>query len=342
MADTFTYPTNAELQAIAQDLLPRLEANRPIFQILPIRAVEAARVIWEQLDRFTGLQQWRGTNGKPPVVQAVGSNRWAFEPGVYGEHMSLDEEQLKNRRILGDPLRPVDVTDLVMERQQQLLQRRLDRIELIGWTVLGGSFAIANGQGITVHSDAYAIQTFNTTVAWSSHATATPLLDFRTVKLKHRGHSVSFGAGARAYANTTTLNNLLANLNADDLYGRRTAGLGTFNSLPQINELLAGEGLPQLVEYDEGYVDDTGTFVNFIPDGHVRVIGQRPAGQVIGEYHMTRNVNNPGFAPGPYMKVLTFADEVPFRIEVHDGHDGGPALYYPSAVCDMDVTHVGA
>jgi hypothetical protein len=33
---TFTYQTNAELNEIAQDKLPRLESARPIFELMPM------------------------------------------------------------------------------------------------------------------------------------------------------------------------------------------------------------------------------------------------------------------------------------------------------------------
>jgi hypothetical protein len=48
--------------------------------------------------------------------------------------------------------------------------------------------------------------------------------------LLSRGLSVNFGAGSTLYVNRATANALLNNLNPADFYGRRTAGLGTFNS----------------------------------------------------------------------------------------------------------------
>jgi hypothetical protein len=69
----------------------------------------------------------------------------------------------------------------------------------------------------------------------------------------------------------------------------------------------------------------------------VVVIGNRRDGQPIGEYRMTRNANNPGAAPGPYMKIVDDPDEVPRTVAVHDGHSGGPVVYYPSAIAVMTV-----
>jgi hypothetical protein len=51
---------------------------------------------------------------------------------------------------------------------------------------------------------------------------------------------------------------------------------------------------------------------------------------------MTRNVNNANSAPGPYTKVIDRGElQVPRTIEVHDGHNGGPAIFYPSAVIKL-------
>lgn len=335
----FVMPTSAELMQIAQTLIPNLQANRPIFRLMPIRSVEASMVMWEQLDRFTGLQAWRGLNGKPATVKQVGVRRFSVEPGVYGEMMPLDEKTLTQRRNIGTFADPVNVTDLVMERQSQLLVRRLDRIELIGWNILSGIFSVLNDEGAVVHTDTFPVQTFETDYPWSDHLHSTPLADLRSVRLKHRGYSVDFGASAQALANQVTINDVLQNQNPDDLYGRRQQGLSTINNLAGLNQLLTGDNLPTLTEYDGFYLDDNGDPQTFIPDGEVKVVGQRPMGQTVAEYQMTRNVNNPGFAPGAYMKVIVVDDEVPLQIQVHDGHNGGPCIFFPSAVVKMDVTH---
>lgn len=336
------YPTSAELMEIAQDKLPRLTAQRAGFDIMPMTDQDSAVLFWDQLDNFTGLQAARGLNGQPPAITKTGAKRWMVQPGVYGEFELIDETELTMRRQIGTFASPVNATDLVLLAQDKLLQRRLDRIEKIIWDLLTtGTFSVSgpgpNG-AVVLHTDTFTTQTFSASVDWSTAATATPLADFRSVRLKHRGHSVDFGAGAKAYANQVTINQMLSNTNSADLYGRRVTGLATANNLQSVNQLYTQDNLPTVVEYDEGYLDDTGTFQPFIPDGTVVLVGQRPAGQKVGEYRMTRNVNNPGFAPGPYMKVIDHGeDQVPMSLEVHDGHNGGPALYFGTAIVIMTV-----
>jgi hypothetical protein len=336
---TYTYPTNAELQLIAQDKMPALQADRPAFQILPIVNHDTSLVMWEQMDNYIGLQQVRGLNGQPANVKPVGSKLFQSVPGVYGEFSLVDELLLVERRRLGGFNVPVSVDDLVMQRQDQLLGRRLDRIEQIIWTLLStGTFSVAGPNGAILHTDNYTTQTYTAGVTWATVATATPLANFRAVQLLGRGRSAVFDAGAKAYMNRVTANSLLSNTNANDLAGRRTAGLASVMSIGDTNQVLLGEGLPQLVVEDSGYFNDSSTFVPFIPNNKVVVVGRRPAGQTIGEYQMVRNANNDNMAPGPYMKIVDNGeDHVPRSIEVHDGHSGGPAIFFPSAIVLMTV-----
>jgi hypothetical protein len=336
---TYTFPTQAELQLIAQDKTPRLIANRPIFDIFPIRETRNSLIKWEQRDNYTGLQYARGLNGDPVRVKSLGASQFQMEPGVYGEFRRLDEIEITTRRAYGSWNQPISLDDLVMEAQDHLLGRRLDRIEYIGWTLLAtGTFSVSTPYGPVVHTDSYTTQTFTAGVTWATQATATPLANLRAVQLLGRGRSANFGSGAKAYMNRTTYNTMIANTNGSDLAGRRTNGLATVLSPANLDLVLMQEGLPSVVVYDEGYIDESGTFQLYIPNNKVIVIGQRPAGQTIGEYLMTFNANNPGGAPGPYMKVINRGEEtVPITVEVHDGHNGGPALYFPGSIVVMTV-----
>lgn len=338
MAD-FVFPTGAELIAVAQEKMPRLTSDRPAFSIMPIRNVGDVLLIWEQMDNYIGLQQVRGLNGQPTRVKKVGLKRYLMEPGYYGEFQVIDERELTTRRQQATWDTPVNISDLVMVAQDQLLGRRLDRIELIVWTLLTtGFFSVSTVDGVIAHTDRFNIQTFTATVPWATFATATPLNDFRAIQLLGRGKSTNFGGAASVYMNRTTYNNLINNSNPADLYGRRTQGLGTINNLTEWNKLLTGDDLPSITIYDEGYIDDNNVFQLFIPNNKVVVVGKRPAGQVVGEYRMTRNVNNSALQPGPYMKVIDRGeDTVPRTIEVHDGHNGGPVIYFPGAIVVMNV-----
>lgn len=337
MTTTYIFPSNSELMMIERDKLPRLTQNRPIFEILPLKNVDSHILLWEQLDNIIGLQQVRGLNGAPLGVNPLGGKSYEGQPGVYGEYIPIDEIKLTARRQWGSYNKPVDITDLVMEAQDQLLERRLNRIEYNGWRLLiDGTFSALGHEGQVLHTDTYTLQSFTANVAWSTPATSTPLADLRQVQIKARGHSVNFGRQAKVYMNQVTANYMFANTNAADLYGRRVTGLATINSQAQMNELLTMDNLPNIVIYEEGYYDANNVFQLYLADGEAVVVGVRQTGVPIGNYQFTRNANNPDMAPGPYMRVIdTLETKLPREINVHDGHNGGPVLMFPSAICRM-------
>lgn len=336
----FTYPTSAELRLIAQELVPQLQANRVVFDFFPTRDVDSPVVAWDQIDNYVGLQQVRGLNGEPPRVKPIGGKRYVMNPGVYGEFALIDELEITTRRQYGTFNAPISLDDLVMQKQRQLLGRRLDRQESQIWTLLAtGTFSSSDNPGGSVlHTDSYTTQVYSAGVAWATSATATPLADVRAVQLKSRGYSVDFGARAKMYMNRSTMNAILSNTNPADLGGRRGAGLSSINGPAQVNELLAMDDLPNIVVYDRGYLDDSGTFQLFVPNNKVIVIGARLDNDPVGEFQMTRNANNPNSAPGAYTKIIDRGeDTVPRSIEVHDGWNGGLALFHPAAIVVMTV-----
>lgn len=339
MTTNLIYPTSAELQLIAQEKTPVLTLDDPLFDIMPITTADAAILMWEQRDNFTGLQQVRGMSGQPSRVNAIGGKRYTVIPGVYGEFGTLDELALTTRRAWGSFNTPVDVSDLVMEWQDLLLNRRIDRLRWLGWTLLSsGTFSSTKVDGTVEHTDTFPLQHFTASPLWSTVATATPLADLRAIKLLGRGRGVAFNGQAKLFLNQTDVNHLLNNTNASDLFGRRTSGVGTINNLTMLNELLLGDDLPQITTYEGGYLDDTGTFQLFIPAGSGVLVGKRANGQVIGDLCATRNANNPDLGPGPYQKIIDRGeDEVPRRIDVHDGWSGGPRVYFPGSIVRLTI-----
>lgn len=314
--------------------------GRVVFDFFPIADVDAHLLKWEQKDNYLGLQQIRGLNGEPPRVKRIGHKSYQMAPGAYGEFVAIDEQELTTRRQIGTFGDTITVDDLVSEAEEQLEQRELDRVEQIVWTLLAtGTFSVSNVNGAVTHTDAYTTQTFTAGVTWATSATATPLANFRAVQLLGRGKGVSFGAGAKAYMNRSTLNAMLANTNNNDIAGRRVTGLLSVLNQNEVNNILMGEDLPTVVPYDEGYIDDAGAFQLFIPNNKVIVIGQRPQSQDVGEYRKTRNANNPDLGPGSYTMIYDSMDaqKPPRNLEVHRGHNGGPVIFFPSAVVTMTV-----
>lgn len=336
---TYTYPEAVELREVEQVLLPQLVEDDPIFDEFPIEEVEYDRLIWEQLDNYQGLQQVRGLEGAPRMVRRPGSKTWDMEPGVYGEFTEISEKELTQRRRLGTFDQPINIDDLVGQAQTLLLQRRLDRIRYIIWTLLtSGTFSIPQADGTILHTDTFPLNTLTAAVPWATVATATPTLDIRNAQLLSLGQSVDFGAGAKLYVNQVTANSLLQNINAGDFFGRRNASGATFNSMKDVNEFLAANDLPSIVVYNKFYINDSGVATRFLPNNRAVLIGKRTNGAKLGAYRMTRNANNPRLEPGAYTRVIDLGElSVPRRIHVHDGHNGGPVVFFPGAVVVLTV-----
>jgi hypothetical protein len=345
----YIYPSNIELRSIEPVLQARSRASRLGLQIMPVRGTRAAKVRWTQQDNYRGLQQLRGLDGEPTRVKRVGEKTFEYEPGVYGEFLDITETELTTRSQGVDiNTVNVDVSDMMVQLDNQLIQREDDRLEASAWAVLTTgtiSIKIAGPNGTqTGWTDTFTIQTFTATVPWATFATATPFKDFQSVQLMGlaAGKGVDLGAGAVAYMNSVTSSNLLNNQNANDLAGRRVEGGSTVNTLVDVNRYLLGRNLPQIQVYDQGYLDDAGTFQKFIPDNVVSVVGRRPNGERIMEYLQTICIPN-NSQPGSYMFTVDRANavnaekRVPPNIERHRGHNGGPVIYIPSAIVKMNV-----
>ena len=349
----FIYTPNYQLFEIEPLLLARGRAGRVGLDLFPDVNRNAAQVRWVQSDNYFGLAQMRGLNGQPTHVKRQGYKQFVYEPGYYGEFILIDEQELVTRAGMA-PIdsTPIDIADLVAAADTQLVQREFDRKEWLVWNLLiNGSITVNLGgdNGLQrPYTDTYTTQTFVATVPWSSTATATPIANIQSVQQLQVGYSVDFGAGATAYMNQVTANNLLNNQNANDLGGRRNLFGATINNVAGVASYWQSQNLPNIVVYDAGYYPLIGQnvatqFVKFIPNNKVVVVGTRPNGASIGEMQNTRNAMNPNLAPGSYRFMKDYANgvnapkEVPPRIEIHRGFNGGPALYYPSAVVILSV-----
>jgi hypothetical protein len=343
MPITYAYPTAGEFKDIEREKITDLTMTDPAFTHFPIRERQTTRVTWRQKDNTTGVQQIRGVNGEPPRVVPLGENFFSSQAGYYGEYMPIDEEQLTTRTdvVMGNTGLPMPTEDMIDEIQEQLLGRRLDRIKNTIWDLMvQGYFAVRDIKNAILHTESYT-QNISTGSDWSTPATSTPLADFRAINLLGRGTSANFGGGAIAYMNQVTANRMMSNTNATNLDGKHTTGGGTITSLNGWNTILEGEGLPRVVVYEGGYFPEgSTTWTLRIPDDVVVVVGTRPDTKAPGEYQMVVNANNPNRAPGAYTIVKDSADgphPVPREIQVHDGHNGGPALIFPGMLIRMNV-----
>jgi hypothetical protein len=101
------------------------------------------------------------------------------------------------------------------------------------------------------------VLTFAACDPWADAAKATPLHDFRCVRLLGKGGPYRYDRTARAFLSYRTLGFMLGNTNAADLYGR-----GRADSLPA-RAIFYEDDLPRLVACEPEYGP---------PDGRVIVV----------------------------------------------------------------------
>ena len=157
-----------------------------------------------------------------------------------------------------------------------------------------------------------------------------------------RGQASSLSAGIDRASQAESQGALV--LLADQPLIERPSIEKLLDEFDNVNRIVMGEDLPEIVIMDDGYKNDSGTFTKFIADNKTVVMGTRNAGDRIGEYRMTRNMVNPNGAPGhyefikDYIRGINAPKEVPPKIEVHAGHTGGPVVFRPNAIVILTTT----
>jgi hypothetical protein len=346
MPVTLDLPESADLMMVLQNLLPVETRQRELLKRFPIEATDAAKVMWDQMDDFLGLQQVRGIGGHPGRVKHTGHKRYVMEPGAYGEFEVLGEKLLTEMAEPGTLGEPLNLDEYIGKVAQKLTQREFDRIETT-WSALlrTGTFTVVDDTGAAIHTDKFAIQSFTPGVPWDTFATATPLKDLRGFIQTAEGQgSFSFGPESELLCNRKTMNDILGNLNANDLFGLRGQyGATVVNSLDDLNKILVANDLPRITVYNRWFKTDAGVRTYIIPDKFLIWLGKRPNNERIGAYKSTLNVNRETASDDPsgtgestqygYFKIIDRgANSVPREIEIHRGHNGGPALFFPGAV----------
>ena len=157
-APIYAFPMPATLSTIEQVTLPELELSQdnPFFEHFPVTPYNDTIIMWEQMDNFTGLMNFRGYGNRPSRVKQVGVARYMTQPLVYGEYQPLEEDQLTRRRMMGSFGQRIDISDLVVLAQRQLLIRRLQRMTLnIANFVITGTYTALDATGVTISGDSW-------------------------------------------------------------------------------------------------------------------------------------------------------------------------------------------
>lgn len=336
MAAQYIYQNQPTLIQIAQDLVLGIGQSNPIFQyVFPIRNYpNDLKLRWQKKDNFSGLMKARGAGGPPTRIGAIGDTTYEADAGVFGEFSSIDEIRLlqlgAGPATTSDSAIRVDLQTEVAARQALLMARQQNRMRQMAWTLARtGTLSVALPGGGIAYSASVTIPTFTPTVSWSTVATATPLLDLMNLQPSYgRGTSNQFGFSSVAIANSVTWSKLYRNTNAADWGGQKGPNGSSVGSIGDYNRIRADRNLPEFITWDDGYLDDSGTFTMDIPDGEVLVVGKRPDNETPGQFMMTYNAVSKG--AGAYTHIDDKANpgprqEIPPRLDVHAGFNGGLA-----------------
>ncbi len=360
MANSYNLSDNYALDLISAEYLQDpVAASDPLLKLLPMQFKDTAKVKWDQPENGYGLLSARGLNSKPDITGVAGFKEYSMDPGYYGEQTIIDEKQMTVQREPGTIADPIEMDYLISNSVKQLTRRLLDRVRyIIGLLFYSGKFFVQNNEGSVVHTDA--IENFNLltpSTPWSSASSAVPIDDMLGWQYTlQTGTSSVFDESTTILMSDLTINDLLATTQIRNVfklqYGSSPLGL------KGMNDILNGFGLPSIQRYNEGYYPTQAdgiahtNFTRFLPYKKIIWAGKRPEGVPIGNFLLTRNMINKapvggapdlsydnsnakgGLAEGIYT-LLKYVHEVPVRMELDIGFNGGPAVRYPSSIAGI-------
>lgn len=236
-----------------------------------------------------GVQNWRGVGQTPEVVNyRMVARECVYTPQRWGDMIKMDEQTLENLPMTRDNNCCVyDPSKEMGLRQTYLLRRQFNRQRLLASEILrfGTTYALEANTGAPMNTQTFPINKPNlSTPAWTDFDNSTPFLDIFNMKLTYEQFSLcSFGRDSRLLMHPITFSYLQRNKNPSNwkIFGE---GFCCFQkTLCQINELLSGQDLPQIVLYSGYSLDCQGDESIIIP-GPTNAVPKRfliPPGQVV-------------------------------------------------------------
>lgn len=338
-----------------------------------------SQITYDQYDSPYGLTELRGLGGTPQTVKMAGFQRYVVNPGYWGESTTYDETQITVGREPGTLADPVAVSDWIGNFTLQFSTRAVSLMRKgIADTIRTGSFTNTgpNGQQFTYGISNYSSQIFAPNWSSSSANFITDLLGYKAGLQK--GSSNHFGPKSVLLMNSASIVDLWkqtaiqATYKSD--YGASLAGLDGAAMSEGLNAFLAGKNeakqgftLPKIVIYDFGYYNtlaaaqarDKSQFTYIIPTRSALWLGERPQGQIVGQFQLTRHAGlveegdaakypnaddamdgeivegKKAFANGLYVRVH-YHNRQPHHYYEEIGFNGSPVLGYPGAVAAIN------
>lgn len=306
----------------------------------PVRNYWAKDIEYDVLDAGRGMTKAHNIGTDPNVVTLSGQSRKRMGTGFWKETYRINEAELLFARQAGTYNQRAG-RDQVLQRSLEMDDRLETRLEWLRWQPLvAGQLAVdENGVKYTVD---YSLPEGNMPelegdALWSVTAKADPLTDIMTwLKLFRgtgaRGVEAYFNLDVAGYlaANTKILN-LLKNTQYAKLLGPTNIGEALNLIFPQIKFTL----------YDEGYVDDAGTFRPFIQNDRLVIRGQGQVGELMMDFASTISLHNGSLEnpqPGKFAIIEDKAGENknPY-VDITVGVYGLPRVFHPNWIVSATV-----
>lgn len=333
-------------------------ADDALLKQFPFRFVDSDKVLYDQYENAFGLIPLRGLGSKPDVFTFNGWKRYVSDPAYFGVTSLVEEGEITKGVQPGTVGDRIDINDrlaLIARNTAQLIRDRAR--QFAADLVRTGKIDLTDtaGRRFQYALENYAGQIKVPGVTWSN-VSATPIVDMLNFKAQlQKGTDSRFGKGSRLLANSNTIAEFFNITEIKSTY--RTDYGATVNGLAKVNaDLQQGFDLPTIEVYDDGYYPTAADAINktnwayFIPNRCFLWFGERPAGQPISQWQLTRHAGiaetsgagaypelptpaggNPDFGKGVYVRAH-YQNRMPHQYEIEAGINGLPVVFYPSAV----------
>lgn len=228
----------------------------------------------------TGMTPPTSLNDPSPIRKSTIVDHKSFTNQEWREKKVIDRQKLATLRAPGNDLERMWGMDYMVQQMIDLNTRLETRLEWMRWQVTTGSLVIpatSEKPSITLNYNVPSANKPTAGILWSSVDTANPIKDIDLWKLLFRG------TGARPFKivvnqkvdNMLKQNAMVQNL-LRNLYGRDVLAADSLKSIMAAQL----DGL-QYEVYDGGYLDDSGTFMPFIPDNACIIVGKGMTGNMM-------------------------------------------------------------
>ena len=315
---------------------------------------------------FTNSQSisWRtvaGVKGKAPLIvqgqdapldNREATTKYTADPAFIKLTAQIDEADFCRLQDLRDPTEmQLAGEELFAISAYRLWLKVQIQKEYLRWKAINNDLTAYTDSdtGVQLAVDYGLGAVTNAGTNWATIASATPLVDIRT---KLRAFA---GTGAQMVdivMNQVNANYLFSNEDFRDLVRQSNLApeLATFDVLKRMVQLPGGIRLRNIVVYDDGFKDSSGTYTRFIPDNRVHFIGlsgSMTAGLVdkqetLGDYANVPVMGAGGYndiRPGDYMLTEDNTRRVNGRhVALACGTGGLPVFYHPEWILRLDPT----